>query len=71
MDTSGNTDNSIEILNILKERFSDYTLEIGRGDRLLVNGKIIKGILLYNRMRMLSVNDEVKFITELINHDIK
>ena len=49
----------------------DFQVERGRGDRIVVNDKIIKGILLHPGMKIKSVDDTIEAITEFINLDIK
>jgi hypothetical protein len=64
-------DKSLEILNGLKKKFPNHVLDIRRGDRLFVNDVMIKAILLYPNMRIISIDEEVEFITGLINNDIQ
>jgi hypothetical protein len=59
-----------KILKGLQERFPDYRVETSRGERLAVNDKIIKGILVYPGMRMKSVEETIEGISEFIQKDI-
>lgn len=61
-----------EVLDGLQKNFPEYNVERGRGDRLFVNDKMIKGILIYPGMRMVqgSLEEEIKSISEFIQNDI-
>ena len=60
-----------EVLKGLKEKFKEYRVEPSRGDRLSVNDKIIKGILLYPGMRMVgSIEYSIESIANFIQSDI-
>ena len=65
------TEYQIEILKRLKEMFKDLQFEIGRGDRLMVNGKVTKGFLVYDvRNRKDYDADAMVFALE-IEHQFK
>lgn len=59
-----------QVLKGLQEKFKGYRVEPSRGDRLTVNDKIIKGILVYPGMRMKSVESVIEGIAEFIQSDI-
>ena len=59
-----------QVLKGLKESFKEYQVEPSRGDRLAVNDKIIKGILIHPGMRMISVESEIESISNFIQEDI-
>jgi hypothetical protein len=59
-----------QVLKGLKESFKEYQVEPSRGDRLAVNDKIIKGILIHPGMRMVSVESEIESISNFIQEDI-
>jgi hypothetical protein len=60
-----------KVLKGLKEKFKEYRVEPSRGDRLSVNDKIIKGILLYPGMRMVdSIESVIESIANFIQSDI-
>ena len=60
-----------QVLKGLQERFPGYRVEKSRGERLAVNDKIIKGILLYPGMRMVgSIESEIESIANFIQSDI-
>jgi hypothetical protein len=60
-----------KVMRGLKERFPEYQVEASRGERLSVNDKIIKGILVYPGMRMAaSVEAVINSIAEFIQNDI-
>ena len=62
-----------EAMGILrsKYRLPEYSVERGRGDRLVVNDKIIKGISFYPGMRMVgSIESEIESIANFIQSDI-
>jgi len=62
-----------QIFNELNERYNNrYKIEKGRGDRVMVDGKIIKGILFTpSRKRYDLVQKHIEQIIEEINKDIK
>jgi hypothetical protein len=61
------------IMNKLREIYKspDYSVERGRGDRIFVNDKMIKGIALSIGGRSAGIEAEVEGISEMINLAIK
>ena len=59
-----------KILKGLQEKFKGYSVETSRGNRIAVNDKIIKGILLYPGMRITTIEETIESIAEFIQKDI-
>lgn len=60
------TEYQIEMLSRLRVKFPDLEINVGRGDRLMVNGKVIKGFLFYDvRNRKDYDADEAVFTEEI------
>ncbi len=61
------------ILTRLREAYPKYKIEIGRGDRIMVDDKVIKGILFTpSRAKTYKkVEEHIQFVFGLIDEDIK
>ncbi len=56
----------VQILKQLRDRFPSFQIEIGRGDRLMVNGNIIKGFLVYDIKNHKDYLNDVAFFSQEI-----
>jgi hypothetical protein len=57
----------LEIRTRLREKFNDLLhIEIGRGDRLLVNGFLLKGFLIYDSRNRKDYDNDIKFFSDEI-----
>lgn len=61
-----------KLMLLLRDLLPDYRVERGRADRLFVNDKMIKGILIYPGMRISgTIEEAAKSILEFIQADIE
>lgn len=67
----------LKVLDGLQKQFNEYRVERGRGNRIFVNDKMIKGILLYPGMRLkhlnnpfISFREAIEEISKYIQEDI-
>ena len=67
IDDSNLTEYQLEIRTRLREKFNDLQIEIGRGDRLMVNGVVITGgVLIYDVRNRKDYDNDIKFFSDEI-----
>ena len=66
MITTNLTEYQIEIINRLQTLFKDLKIEIGRGDRLVVNDVIIKGFLVYDIRNRQTYDEDIEVFSNEI-----
>ena len=67
IDDSNLTEYQLEIRTRLREKFNDLQIEIGRGDRLTVNGVVITGgVLIYDVRNRKDYDNDIKFFSDEI-----
>lgn len=61
------TEYQLEIRTRLREKFTDLQIEIGRGDRLVINGVVITGgIVIYDSRNRKDYDNDIEFISDEI-----
>lgn len=60
------TEYQLEIRTRLREKFNDLQIEIGRGDRLMVDGNVIKGFLVYDSRNRKDYETDINFFSNEI-----
>jgi hypothetical protein len=61
-----------EVIELIESKLTEVSINVGRGDRLLVNGEVLKGILFDERMRMnKSVEEDADVYVDFIKAQLK
>ena len=61
------TEYQLEIRTRLREKFNDLQIEIGRGDRLVINGVVITGgVIIYDSRNRKDYDNDIKFFSDEI-----
>ena len=61
-----------QVIDTLRGYFPKYDIEIGQGDRIMVDGKVIKGLLVHPTRRSYKLTKiHIDAIATEINRDIK
>lgn len=61
------TEYQLEIRTRLREKFNDLQIEIGRGDRLVINGVVITGgVLIWDSRNRKDYDNDIKFFSDEI-----
>ena len=60
------TEYQLEIRTRLREMFNDLQIEIGRGDRLMVNNCVITGFIVYDVRKRKDYDNDVNFFSQEI-----
>ena len=60
------TEYQLEIRTRLRKKFNDLQIEIGRGDRLMINGVVTSGVVIYDSRNRKDYDNDIKFFSDEI-----